>query len=123
MVDGAGFSMHQSVGSNHLAAKCLSDRLMAQTDAQDRRSPRRTGHVLYQRNQNSGIMGRARARRQHNPLRVQGFDLFRRQLVVAANHNLRAQFAQVLHEVVSERIVVVEDENHAELQGVARNTD
>jgi hypothetical protein len=33
--------------------------------------------------------------------------------VVAANLDVSAQFAQVLDEVVSERIVVIEDEDHA----------
>ena len=35
-----------------------------------------------------------------------------RDLVVAAHHDLFAQFAQVLHQVVGERVVVVENEDH-----------
>ena len=38
-----------------------------------------------------------------------------RDLIIAAHFNLRAQFADVLDEVVGERIVVIEDENHAVL--------
>ena len=48
----------------------------------------------------------------HNPLRRQRFDFFQRDLVVAANLHLRAQFSQQLHQVVSKRIVVVENKDH-----------
>ncbi len=51
---------------------------------------------------------------------MQRFNLFHRQLVVAAHHDLRAQFAQVLDQVVGERIVVVEDKDHGEFQCIAR---
>ena len=47
-----------------------------------------------------------------NVRRVQRFDLVGRELVVAAHHDLRAQLAHVLDEVVGERVVVVEDEDH-----------
>ena len=39
-------------------------------------------------------------------------DLSDGHFIVAANLNFGAQFAQVLDEVVSERIVVIEDEDH-----------
>ena len=44
-------------------------------------------------------------------LRTHGNDLFDRHLVIAANLNLRAQFSNVLDQVVGERIVVIEDED------------
>ncbi len=37
-------------------------------------------------------------------------------LIVAANLNFRTQFAQVLHQVVSEGIVIVEDKDHGALK-------
>ena len=47
------------------------------------------------------------------PQCVRGADLdfFQRDLIVAAHFDLRAQFADVLDEVVGEGIVVIEDEN------------
>ena len=45
-------------------------------------------------------------------------DLVERHLVVAANERLRAQLAEVLHEVVGKRIVVVDDQNHSLMASV-----
>ena len=49
--------------------------------------------------------------RNDDAFRMQIFDFFHRDLIVAAHLNLRAQFADVLDQVVSEGIVVVENEN------------
>ena len=46
--------------------------------------------------------------------RVAG-DRVDRRRVVAHDRDVGAQLAEVLHEVVGERIVVVEDENHSNL--------
>jgi hypothetical protein len=51
--------------------------------------------------------------RNHYALRVHCLDLADGHFVVAANLDFSAQFAQILDEVVSERIVVIEDEDHA----------
>ena len=48
----------------------------------------------------------------HDTFGVHRLDLFDGYFVVAANLYLGAQFAKVLDEVVSERIVVIEDEDH-----------
>jgi hypothetical protein len=40
----------------------------------------------------------------------------RSDLIVAADFHLRAQFAQHLHQVVGERIVIVEDKNHGQAE-------
>jgi hypothetical protein len=47
-------------------------------------------------------------------------DLSDGHLVVAANLNLGAQFAKVLDEVISERIVVIEDEDHRVIVAVKK---
>jgi hypothetical protein len=47
-------------------------------------------------------------------------DLSDGHFIVAANLNFGAQFAQVLDEVVSERIVVIEDEDHQLIVAVER---
>jgi hypothetical protein len=54
---------------------------------------------------------------------MERFDLLDGQLVVAIDLNLRAQLSQVLDKVVGKRIVVVEDEDHGELQCSAAMTD
>ncbi len=60
----------------------------------------------------AGLVRRARSGRDDNPFGMHRFDVADRDLIVAANLNLRAQFADVLDQVVGERIVVVEYENH-----------
>jgi hypothetical protein len=95
------------------AAKRFANGLVAEANAQNRRLPR---HVPDERHQNSRLMRRAGARRKQNPLRLHGLNLLRRYLVVAPHHDLRAQLAQVLNEVVGEGVVVVENEDHVEFQ-------
>ena len=58
--------------------------------------------------------GRARPRRHDDVRRLQGRDLIGSDLVVAidAHVHRRIQLAQPLHEVVGERIVVVDEKNH-----------
>ena len=65
-----------------------------------------------QRNGDSGFLRRARAGREHDPFRTHGLHLGGRDLVIAPHFDLRPQFAQILHQVVGERIVIVENENH-----------
>jgi hypothetical protein len=50
------------------------------------------------------------------------FDLFDGHFVVAANLNPSAQFAQVLDEVVSKRIVVIEDKDHSFIVAAKRSS-
>ena len=57
-------------------------------------------------------MRRARPRRDDDALRLQVLDLGRRDLIIATHLDFLPKLAQVLHEVVSEGIVVIENENH-----------
>ncbi len=50
---------------------------------------------------------------------MKGFNLLDRQFVVAADLDLRAEFAQVLNEVISEGVVVVQDEHHNKIKCTA----
>src|SRR5687767_10679588 len=82
---------------------------MAEADAEDRH--RRT-EALDGGNRDAGVLGTARAGRNHDPRRRQRRDLVQRDLVVAAHRHLGAELAQVLGEVEGERIVVVDQEDH-----------
>src|SRR5208337_4953175 len=68
----------------------------------------------------AGFLGSAWSRRNDDALGVHRLDLADRHFVVAANLDLGAQFAEVLDEVVSERIVVIEDEDHEFIVAAAR---
>lgn len=109
VLDRADLAVHQLAGAHHLAAKGLANSLMAQADAKDGHL---AGHVLDERNQNTGFAWRAGPGRKQNAVGAECLNLFGRQLVIAAYHDLGAQFSQVLHKVVGKRIVVVENEDH-----------
>ena len=103
------FPCIRSRRANDPAAERRANRLVPQAHSQDRNLARK---VLDQRNADARFLRRARPRRNHNALRRQRLDLFDRDLVVAPNFHLRAQFAQELHQVVGKRIVIVEDKDH-----------
>ncbi len=105
----AGFAVHQVRRAHDLAPERSAQSLMPQADPQDRQL---TGEVAEQIHTDAGFLRGAGSGRYDDPLRVKGFDLADRDLVVAADDNLSAQFAQILHEIVGKRVVVVEDENH-----------
>ena len=68
----------------------------------------------------AGFLRSAGSGRNDDALGVHRLDLSDGHFVVAANLDFGAQFAQVLDEVVSERIVVVEDEDHGFIVAVER---
>ena len=109
VLDRAGFSVHQSFCAYHFSAKSRADRLMAETDSEQRNL---AGKVADQFNADAGILRSARSGRNHDPFRPHRFNLVNADLVIAPNLNLSAQFAQVLTKVVGKRVVVVENEDH-----------
>src|SRR3954469_18403537 len=102
--------MHDALGPDDVAAVCFSDRLMAEANTKRwyRASPAANdvdGHPGFPR--------RARTRRQHDGGRRQITNLVDGDRVVALHHELGAELAEVLNEVVGERVVIVDDENHS----------
>src|SRR5689334_9619495 len=95
-------------GADDASAECFADRLMPKAHAQDgyfacKMTDQVDADARFVRSTWSGGNDDA--------FGVQIFDFFQSDLIIAAHFNLRAQFADVLDEVVSERIVVVENEN------------
>ncbi len=86
-----------------------ADRLMAETDTED-------WHPLAQApddfERDSGALRPAGAGRDDDPIRSHRDHLVNRRPVVTAYPHLGTQFAEVLDEVVGERVVVVDDEDH-----------
>ena len=101
--------------AHHVPAKRRANRLMPQANPQNRHPPLRLRKMLNQLNRDPRILRRTRPRRDHNPLRPQRLHLSRRQLIIAPNHHLRTQLTHILHQVVSKRIVVVENKDHINL--------
>src|SRR6185312_9598394 len=109
MLHGAGLAVHQARRLDDSAAEGGSNGLMSQAYAQDGNF---SGEVLHQWNANAGFLWSARAGRKQDTFRCHRLDVLHCDLVIAANFNLLAQLAQELHQVVGERIVVVENEDH-----------
>jgi hypothetical protein len=82
---------------------------MAEANAEDRNF---AGHVADEADGDAGFVRRTGTRRKDDALGCQGFNFFGRELVIAADDNVSAEFTDVLDEVEGEGIVVVENENH-----------
>ena len=110
VLDGRGLAVHRYAA---LARRCR------RTPGPSPGVPRQTPSIGSRRERanhierDASVLRPAGTRRNQNALRRQRPDRLRRRLVVAADDHLGAELAQVLDEVVGERIVVVDDENRA----------
>src|ERR1700691_2937009 len=68
--------------------------------------------MLDQRNADARLLRGTRSGGKDNALRLEVINLFYGYLVVAADDHLSTQLTHVLHQVVGERVVVVENEYH-----------
>src|ERR1700758_3602912 len=109
MLPPARFAVHDVLRPNDLSSKSLANRLMSQANAQYGHFP---GEVADQLDADPGVGRRARARRNHDALRAERLYFRDADLVVAAHLDLRPQLAQILHQVVGKRVVIVENEDH-----------
>src|SRR5438132_1226036 len=109
--DGAGLAMHQPPGPAYPCAERLADRLVPEAHAQDRELP---GQRFHEGHEDPGIGRRTGARREDCGAGLQGQHVRDAERVVAVNDGLRAQLTQILDQVVCERVVVVEHEQHGE---------
>src|SRR6185503_14787492 len=107
--DTRGLTVHHLLRTDHLAAERLADRLMPEAHAEDRNASRQPLDCFER---DAGLVRRARAGRENNVRRVESFNLVDLELVVADHAHVRAQLAEVLHEVEGKRIVVVDDQHH-----------
>src|SRR3954468_8028619 len=110
MLDTAGFAVHQLMRTDNLAAERRAQGLMSQAHAQHRTL---AGEMLDQINADARLLRRAGSGRNQNMAGAPFPNVFRGGLVIAAHLYLLSQLAQILDQVVSEGIVVVQDEDHA----------
>jgi len=109
VLDGAGLAVHQVFGADDLSAKSCADGLMSEADAKHGNF---AGEVADDVDADAGVLRSAGAGRDDDALGMHGCDFGDRHLVIAAHLDVSAQFSEILDEVVSERVVVVEDEDH-----------
>src|SRR6266851_2369699 len=99
-------AMNEPRRAHDPSAKHLTNRLMTQANAENREL---AGEMANDFHRHTRIIGSARPWRNHNSIWPdRRFNLVNRNLIVAAHLDSFAQLAKVLHEVVSERIVVVD---------------
>ena len=109
VVDVGGLAVDGELAPRHHGAEGLADRLMAKAHPQDGDHACEAAH---QADADAGLVGGTRSGRHHD---VRGFalqDLLHRDRVVAVDGDVAGGYLpQVLHQVVGEGIVVVEDQD------------
>jgi putative serine protease PepD len=104
-----GAPVHQLGGAVHDSAVDLGDRLMPETHAEHRGLG--LGGPADERLGDAGIRRDARAGREQHAVRSLGRHLVNGDGIVAPHPALGAELLQVLHQVVDERVVVVDHHN------------
>ena len=108
--------MHQLMGADDLTSEGFAYCLVAKAYTQNWCSPGQAGHMADKGNKNSGFNRSAWAWREENAVGLHRLNLLDGCFIVASNNYLRTLLAQILDQVVRERIVVVEDKNHDDSQ-------
>ncbi len=108
--DRADLAVHRSGGADHAPAECLANALMPETDAQ---YGNRTRGRANQFDGNSGAIRITRSRRNHDAGRARRQRFLDGQGIVTAHFHIGTQFTEVVKQVVSEAIVVIDEEEHA----------
>ena len=107
--DGGGLAVHQASCANHFTAIDITHALVTEADSENRYLPSKvTDHVTA----DSSLFRRAGARRDADALWCHCLDLGESDLVVSLHEGIGSQLAEILDEVVGERIVIIDDEDH-----------
>ena len=109
MLHRRGLAVHQLLGVDDLATKRLADALVAQTHAKDGNL---AGKALDGGHRHTGFQRRARAGGNHQVLRRQAGDIVQADFVVTEHLHILPQFAEVLHQVVGEGVIIVDHQQH-----------
>lgn len=108
----AHLAMHNFRMAHHFAAKGLSNGLMAQTHTHKRGFC--LGRRFGQRKADARLIRVTGAGREQDRRGVHRHRLLHIQRIVAAHHHIRAQFTQVMDEIVGEAIVVIYQKKHSD---------
>ena len=108
--------MHESWRADDIATIHLADALVSEADAQNRGC---RSKVFDHGAGDTGFVRRAGARRNTDARGLERLDFLQGHDIVANDFHFCTELAKVLHEVVGEGIVVVDDEQHG-LSGMMR---
>ena len=109
VADAARLAVHEPFRRDDASAEGLGDGLVAEADAENRQA---SGEGADSVERDAGGVRVARAGREDESLRFQGFDSGDIDFIVPDDLHLRAKGANHLHEVVGEGVVVVDHEYH-----------
>src|SRR5712692_3926162 len=109
VMDAGGLAVHLLARARDGAPERLADGLVPETDAENRRG---RVEASDQTERDARAVRIARPRGDDDALGLESLHLVERDLVVARHVHAGAQLAHVLDEVVGERVVVVQHENH-----------
>ena len=104
VMDLAGFAVEKFWSTNDFPAESRADGLVAEANAENGKF---SGKPLDELDRDAGLLRSARTRRNNDALGLAAGDFFDSDFVVAMDFDIATQFAEILREVVSERIVVV----------------
>lgn len=110
MRDRARFAMHQTA-SLYSSTEILPDSLMAQAHAKQRRSS--SGARGHQGDTDTGVVGCAWSGRNEKAMRAAAHCRFHIDRVVANDFHLSVEFQQVVDQIESETVVIIDNEDHA----------
>ena len=99
------FPVHDSLGANDLASEYRCNGLMTQAYA---KYGVFTGISLHERHREARGFGPPRPRGYDDHLGREFGHLIEFELIVSPHRHIRAQFGQILNEVVGERIVIID---------------
>jgi len=101
--------VHHPVIHHHCRAESVPDALVPQTDPQGR-NPRskRPQYIISKARTRAVSMGPAKS----GGARSQRGQSAQRDLVIPEHAGLNLHLTQVLHEIVRERIIIIDDQNH-----------
>src|SRR5690606_6442882 len=95
----------------NLTAKGLSNTLMTQADAEQRDFPAK---VLNSRNRDTRFTWRAGTRTNDQILRLPSLNILQSHGIITDYFYFLLQFAKILDDVISKRVIVVDHEKHFE---------
>src|SRR5271156_1822516 len=101
-------AVHQAIRAHDLAAERLADTLQAEAHAENRNLVR---HLAQESQRDAGLGGSARSRRDDDRIGTQRANAGDFDGVVALDRDVGAELAEVLHDVVGERVVVIDHQN------------
>src|SRR5207247_2582240 len=109
VLDARRLAVHRRAGAHDAAPEHGANRLMTETDAEHRRPAAKLTNDAHG---DAGLLRPAGTGRDHDAIRSCRSDFVHRYGVVAQHAHVGAELAQVLHEVIRERIVVIDDQYH-----------